>query len=430
MIEERSGRSSWFLVVIGSAMASFLVASILGFLLVSNARQSPEDARSGGRGEPIENKKDADQRRRERTATNEKIRRIRGVLKTASEGSEANAAKLEELEKTSGPLPDAKDQIPQIPPEEQARKAVAALLAITETGRQRAVKKRIADIVKLGDLAVPLLAEALASGMEDRAWRGFASTEKDIRSYPSLRCALVDALCQIGTPRAIDASLKVLEKSKSIREITVALSSFSDSTNPAIVQGMTPLLLMKFNEVGRDAPYFKQNSYSRLLVDAARNWRLLDDPEFMDQVRSTVASMSGYERCFADFLILIVHRSPEEALKIVLDKNSGPGKVRIIEMVGRVPYGFRSEINIGNYLNFIQRVFQSKAGTESDRNSIIFDIGAFLRLIKDRDITENDKTALRNLLEIIKKEREKNTEARLLRIFDHRIKGIEEILKK
>jgi hypothetical protein len=421
-------RNTLFLVYgMVSAVTSIAVSLGIGLAL---RPPSMAETRANSKAEtiaPEENPKDLDGIKK--TLAKE-IKANRTLLTSIRMEAQVNARKVVEPEKAPEPSDKAPEKEVPISDDEKIRKIIKALLAITEPGRGHAARRQISKIIDIGDPAVPMVAEALALEGDHDDWGRFFISGNVVRSYPHLRCALIDALCRIGTPKAQKAAFKTLEKARSIREVTTTLVALKDCREPWIVQNMPPLLLRTLEGSGRMGANVEQSRYTDYFIMAMRNWGLMDDPEFAERVTSFVRSMSGYERCFPDLLFLIVHRSPEEALKIVLDKNAGPGKVPIWETVKNFPHGFEAEIDIPNYVRFIRSVFLGPVTTEADRDSISFRISSFAGGIKDREITKEEAEALQELLDLLKGRREEVSDARLLRILNGGIRRLEEKLGK
>jgi hypothetical protein len=257
--------------------------------------------------------------------------------------------------------------------EEAVRAVLQNLLELREPGRQRDVTKWISELLEFGNRAVPLIAEILASGTDQSYGKGFGGSGNTITRYPSLRSALLDALCQIGTPEAKKVVLTALENPTSLRETTAALILFGDSEDSMIIQGLSSAMSATVERIGRgDLNFTADDShlFNRHFLRGARRLRLAEDPPFLERVKSAIKQRQVKDPAFGCLLALYVDGSPEEAWRLVCEKNQGPERVPMVDFLMSVDPIAPREMNLPKTVRFLELAIQSPALMDQDRDTI------------------------------------------------------------
>ncbi len=122
------------------------------------------------------------------------------------------------------------------------QEALESLLAITQGGRQLAIKDSFFELVALGNDVVPEIVALLKSG-RDQDWGGaFSFSGNVVGGYPRLRTLLIDVLRQIGTPEALKGLLDGLHGTEDMLDFRDLFLLFGSTSDETMVNGMSAML--------------------------------------------------------------------------------------------------------------------------------------------------------------------------------------------
>ena len=116
------------------------------------------------------------------------------------------------------------------------------LKRISPDDGQFALRAALAELIKLGDKAVPDIVALLKTGFERSYGGGYSIRGGRITDYASLRMAFIDVLRQINTPTARRGILGMLAASSSVTDFRDVLLVFQGTKDGELVKGISSLV--------------------------------------------------------------------------------------------------------------------------------------------------------------------------------------------
>jgi hypothetical protein len=352
------------------------------------------------------------------------VQALRAEVAAARESSKANEEKLQALERAAEEAARKKPAGGSEAETDAARNAVKKLLEIRDPSRQSAIQKVIEAILEHGDEAVPFLAEALASG-DDCLYAGnFSVSGNSITEYASLRSALIEALCQIGTQQAKQAILETLRNPQTPHEVEAALILYRETRDSMMIQGMAASLPGTLERMARGElkGLPERSHFHAFLAEAVRNWGLVSDRAFTQRLTAVAGIMKGKDRGFPDVLGLVVDASPEDAARLVREKHESDEKASYEDLVALVGFRSANRLNLAQYVRFLRTLMTGHALTERDRASIWGRAGAIAVSRRNR---EEDRDAIRDFCALLRERRGAEGDPSVQRAIDEALGQIE-----
>jgi len=267
------------------------------------------------------------------------------------------AGRVARLEASASTLPPSAVSAATNDSADAVARVKRALDKLKEVERSQpiALRDALAELVRVGDAAVPEITALLDSGFDRSLGGEIEMRGKEVASYPTLRLVLFDALRQIGTPSARQGSAVALGRSDRMSDLEAIWMYWSggrDTPDPVVADGVSRLassMVRKVASTGLDGLDLEGDARPvQLLVAWLRaHGRAEDASAIEDLLRhgppKDAMALDSYLRVFSALIRVAPDRAADVASTIVAGGPRGRSQlVAIMESSYDVPASSQS----------------------------------------------------------------------------------------